>query len=467
MLVRWFAVTALPLCFACADVAPSDDVDVDIETPELAGASCQVSGTDASKSLMVTDPVVLARFDFPRTMTQILGSDAPGIFSLFMEKWGFNPPDPNRFGVVTPRAEYILATRGNPIDPNDPVQFKPVAIVNRFDLAPKNGDTCGEYRIIYAMSSTHPEVGGRAFIIFEAALPNPDPAKGIKGCLPVAQFWQGLSNLTSSRALADALEKFYYLGTAIAGVGPAVDIHNYGHSVFDGTEHPPGPGQIRTNMFISSFIAPSQWHLREFTTHEDCFPGCAASLRMVTTSNNPANTLFEGTAERSGAFRTAFRRQVGALSSSDPATIGMFTARPYLTAESVSQPDGRAGETSVRYASLAGTKITTAVNAELVKRKSSLTATNIFDRATTQTCAGCHQLSNNADLGNNVRWPQSLGFVHVDEQRNLSPALTTTFLPHRLTVLEKFINKNCGQAKRQADVDDGLTVGGAPVGAAN
>jgi hypothetical protein len=43
--------------------------------------------------------------------------------------------------------------------------------------------------------------------------------------------------------------------------------------------------------------------------------------------------------------------------------------------------------------------------------------------------ARCHQNSNGAEIAPNVKWPPSKFFVHVDEQGNLSLALTKQFLP--------------------------------------
>jgi hypothetical protein len=43
------------------------------------------------------------------------------------------------------------------------------------------------------------------------------------------------------------------------------------------------------------------------------------------------------------------------------------------------------------------------------------------------SCGGCHQNSNDTKIAPNVNWPKSKSFVHVDEQGNLSPALTKQF----------------------------------------
>jgi len=66
------------------------------------------------------------------------------------------------------------------------------------------------------------------------------------------------------------------------------------------------------------------------------------------------------------------------------------------------------------------------------------------------SCAGCHRLSNNADLGAGITWPPSLGFTHVTERVTevvngetryvLSDALVNNFLPHRKEVLDDYLN---------------------------
>ena len=87
-------------------------------------------------------------------------------------------------------------------------------------------------------------------------------------------------------------------------------------------------------------------------------------------------------------------------------------------------------------------------------------------RAETQSCAGCHQFSNNASLGGGLTWPSSLGFVQVDERSNLSPALHNVFLPHRQQVLQSFVAGGvCGLRPfplPQFTPPIGLTPGGTP-----
>ncbi len=54
---------------------------------------------------------------------------------------------------------------------------------------------------------------------------------------------------------------------------------------------------------------------------------------------------------------------------------------------------------------------------------------------------GCHQNSNDTKIAPNVNWPKSQSFVHVDEQGNLSPALTEQFLPAQAALLADYWQK--------------------------
>src|SRR5262249_42430976 len=76
---------------------------------------------------------------------------------------------------------------------------------------------------------------------------------------------------------------------------------------------------------------------------------------------------------------------------------------------------------------------------------SPLTLAAIVNRAQVLSCAGCHELSNNAEVAPGVRWPPSLGHVHVTEREidnrvpsgryRISRTLHELLLPHRAAVL--------------------------------
>ena len=471
-------VFALAGCVAASDEAettPTSDSNA-----ALAAVPCaDVSGTDIAKSLVVTDAEVLANFSFARVMNRVRATadvasteTSLGVFQRWMKTFGStaadgdcNDPsiDPNKYGLRCPRpAEAKLGTV-NPFAATATVTWKPVGLFNRFDLAPASGAHCGEYRIVYAMqTSAGAPVGGRAFIIFEAALANPTPALGIEGCLPVARFWQGLSTDTVTNRAAK-LEKFYFTGTAIAGVAPVVKAAHYGLSTNAGA---PTVGQIRTNFFVDG----NEWHLREFKTKRTCTDAanpatCALAIAHVTVKTNPANELFEGTHARSAAYRTELSTRLPTLLSSDVTAIGLSVSDRFNEFESVENGD------NVVYSSHSGTEMRTAIQTKLTSLSSKLTVDNVLDRATTQTCAGCHLFSSGKSLGGTATWPRSLGFLHIDESSRLSPALTGTFLPKRKAVLEKFINDRCtgvaAAASAPAPAGEELTVGGSSVGASN
>lgn len=437
-----------------------------------------VSGTNTARSLAVVDPTALAKFGFSRTMTRIrstanvASTDALlGIYQRWMKTFGSsaaagdcNDPsiDPSGYGLVCPRPDELLLSTVNPFATTAAVTFRPVAIINRFDLAPANGAHCGEYRIVYAMNSTNGSIGGRAFFIFEAALPNPTPSQGLEACLPVAQFWQALSVDGSATSRAAKLEKFYFTGGAVPGFAPAVNAAHYGLAQQTATQRT--AGQVRTNFFVN-FV---EWHLREFKLRRKCtntadVATCALSFEHVTVKENPAEELFGGTHPRRDAFVTNFLTQVPLLAAGNVNLVKMKTGANFNEFESISQAQ------AVRYSTPGVTIAATrdAIRQKLVSIGSTLTVNNILDRATTQTCAGCHEVSNGAPLGGGLTWPSTNGFVHVDEQSALSPALTTTFLPRRKVVLERFINDRCDGSTPAAAAMEGMTVGGSPEGAAN
>jgi hypothetical protein len=418
--------------------------------------TCPVPTLDSTRSLMITDPTALANFSFQRVMDAITTSGHATNTSLAMyQAWmatfaNCSDPkiDPNGYGIRCPRIESTLGSI-NPFQPTG-AHFVPVALANRFDLAPRSGADCGEHRIVFALQGGN----GRAFIIFEGRLPNPTPASGIAGCTPVADFWAQLSTDPSATSRAAKLDSFYFTG--LPGFEPVVAASHYGlaNSISTGTR---STGQIRTNMFIQA----QQWNLREFQLSKPCALGasCTLSVENVTAKVNPADELFRGTHANAPAFQAAFLAQIPALSKNTAATIGMTNGNNFNEFESVSS-----GSTDTLYANFTQASFRTQIAAAITNPN--LTVNNILDRATTQTCAGCHQLSSgpHAQLGDGVVWPASLGFVQINEQSQLSPALTTSFLPNRSSVLTSFLRAQCNGTPIP---DDGTTLSGGPIDAAN
>ena len=80
------------------------------------------------------------------------------------------------------------------------------------------------------------------------------------------------------------------------------------------------------------------------------------------------------------------------------------------------------------------------------RAQAGLSPENVVARAQALSCAGCPQLSPKQDMGGNLgNWPDSLVFTHTTEQQTeqgpdgerfaISPALSGTFIPHRVDVI--------------------------------
>jgi hypothetical protein len=431
---------------------------------EVCDQECAPAPTDLFKSFVVVDDEILKRFPLRRVLDQLTTSagTSNSADDIWKQWWssqrvrvGGDPAHHpfcddnggtiNGFPITCPREEELLA--------NERLEtHAPVALFNRFDLAPMDGAHCGEYRIVYAMGgddeaaklqsgSSSPEVrSGRNFVIFEGVLPNPHPECGLAACLPVAQFWQGLSSEPSVTVRADRLEEFYFKG--ICDFEPVVLPEHYGLDCRDGSGYGGACGQIRTNQFVEK-----EWNLREFTLRRD---SGELIVQQTTVAQNPHFSLFSSFAPLFPSFEPDYLAQ---LDRQVPVpdgvnVIGAATSPRFDAGESVAQGGPLANDY------LPDAAFHASIGSELgaLGIPGTASSTDAAERATAQSCGGCHELSNSDDLGNtagfgpNVIWPDSLRFVHVDEASNLSPALLTEFLPHRQTVMDNYLATTCGES---------------------
>ncbi|MEC8022337.1 MAG: hypothetical protein VX223_00285, partial [Myxococcota bacterium] len=407
---------------------------------------------DKNLSLIVTDTAALELFPHDEVLGQILATSGSTnatqtANTVFQQWWGSQRErtalDPahhpfcddnggqiNGFDIACPRAESVLEN-------HVPNTHTPVALVNRFDLAPLNGGHCGEYRIVYALTNGAP---GRNFIIYEAVLPNPDPACGIESCRPVAEFWASLTDEPDASVRAALLQDFYFNG--LPGFAPVIQAAHYGLGS-------PVAGQIRTNQFMGG-----PWNLREFNTALECDPAdpatCDLLIRQTTVKGNPSPSVVDGSAGTplTNDFETDFIAQLPLLTpaTEDINQLLMDTSDDFNTGESISQ--GGSPNSSIYFPSFA---LATAIDNALPVT-SNLGSGDIIARLQTQTCGGCHQTSGNANLGTQdsgaapLMWPaKSPMFVHIDENSTLSNALVMPggFLDARKSVLEEFLVLTC------------------------
>ncbi|MBS2011413.1 MAG: hypothetical protein JST00_00765 [Deltaproteobacteria bacterium] len=435
---------------------------------ETIGSTSQalVSNTDVFKSLLVRDGAIVSAFSLQRVFGRLLQTTAtalrpgesldPGETDLvvFRRWWatfgratpttlGCDSPgiDPEGYGLAgkCPRTfEANLFVTNNPFLSTSPARVVPIALVNRFDLTPSSGATCGEARIVYQIVGAALGARGRGTLNFAAAVPNPRPSAGLDGCLPVARFWQSLSDDPDVASRKAKLEAFFFTGSA--EIPAIVDARNFGFVGTDGVAAIAGrPGQVE---FDGALENDREWHLREHRLRAACPTSttCQLQFEHIVAPANPAEELFAGTHPKAASFRAELVTQVSRLARPSLDTITMTTSSEFNQYESSSEAGGGIPSSDVRFKGVADGAMRTAIATELTRLGSPLTVDNILDRATTQTCGGCHRQSNNVNLGGGLVWPASNGFTHI-QSGQVSPALVNVFLPRRKQILEAFINR--------------------------
>jgi hypothetical protein len=438
----------LAIVGACVapDPAPGDDGPGDVS--DRGGIGVVESGVtvtnvtiDPRRSLAVTDVALQAHFTLEAVMNQLAAqSQTPGLTGqqLFQQLW--DTQNTTAAGVTTTRhcdAEggtlngFPYSCRAEGAMASSPMSlFSIVGVYNRFDLASPDGYDCGEYRMVFARND-----GRRAFIIFEAVLPNQvfDRFDGVFGCRPVEEFWAQLSSVADPAVRAARLRDFFFQG--LPNFGPVISVANYGR--FGGIRQ----GQVRVNQFVQ---AP--WELHEFKLSR-ATASAPYQFVPVSVKVNPFGDLFRtgGTHPRTAAFQQFFPSQVHKLALDDINRFDMTITNQFNTGESNVDATGN-------YSTLfsPASPFAAAIQAELTRIGSSLTPANIVARAQALSCAGCHQLSNGANLGGGMTWPASAGFVHSTEFQEtgpdgprfrISPALTNVFLPNRANILQAFLSR--------------------------
>lgn len=360
--------------------------------------------------------------------------------------------------------------------------YVPLALVNRLDLAHEGWRNCGEYRIVYGEILALP--GARNLIIFEGVLPNPTPGCR-SGCKPVMQMWKSLSAMSSASDRAAKLEEFFYTG--LPGFRPVVHVDHYSSKGATGAYGASGSGQIRTNQFATT----SRWMLKEFKTVLNCSSTpCKFEIVPIPVKVNPWGTLWNEDIANAPAhplngpalaFQNSTLAQTALLGDATLMRIGYSVSPQHNAPQSFSQapvapPFGTPSSQPpfdvwhdqylTQFNAAVGPVNTFRTGVQAGAAVHGLTATQLLKRATTQSCAGCHQPSAFGLLTANsigpaltptgttvTNWPNSLGnFVHVEtmpqaltelstpafasnQGHALSPALRDVFLPDRKNFL--------------------------------
>jgi hypothetical protein len=453
---------------------PPEDPPFDPITP----TSCDPKITVKShgSALLVRDPAALAGFQLERVLKQLIllsgdGSSTPEQLlqqmfdtenttagGVFTDTPHCDDPTNGAFknapAINCPRAEGALATSAGLFTPGHPDYFAPVAVVNRFDLTPDSVQSCGEYRIVFAKWSGRSDPNNRVFLIFEGALQSPSPGD-LNACRPIAKMWAGLDQVQDPAVLAERLEEFYFTG--IAGFMPLVHPNNLGLLGKDDDAYGAPSGQVRLSQRMQ---APLE--MREFRVRFAPMAGVERlSLVPVTVKNNPLPELFDSSTTTPLAldFRSQFTgMQIQSLGAKSVARVRMAISNNFTTGESAISGPAQAnywgrvtsGGDSAAFLADLNQQINASQVGSACPPEDPLTARSILDRASTQTCAGCHAptqfLGFERKIGCGLIWPNSLGEVHIDEQGTLSPALTQVLLPRRAKVLATYLQGCDAQA---------------------
>lgn len=415
---------------------------------------------DARRSFAVTDQAILDGFSFERVVTAIVERSGVSMRPALLIQQLLDTQNPKP-GLISPGAPHCddFLTNGQPSfngvirhcptpqgvfaerDPFLTADYVPLGIFNRFDQTPPDGANCGQYRIIFAkrLNGGTPSVPERFHFIFEAVLPNPNPAAGLAGCRPVAEFWATLSNVDSAAERRAKLETFFFTG--LPGFEPVFDPSHY--TLESG-------GGIRT-VQVAGAGGSSLAHFFQFRLAKR---NGSLIAEPDVLENMPLGTLFDARVQGQAGrdFRDEFIRQVANLAINDVNRMFVNIPRQYLMAENDPADVSPLGIPSINYnsglQSPDGVAFRDRIDAELKRIGSTLRPQDIITRVETQGCVICHAGSGN--IGGGLRFPNALLFQqHVDESLTengeagprfqISPAMKDFFIPHRMEILKNFL----------------------------
>jgi len=310
---------------------------------------------------------------------------------------------------------------------NDIDKFFLTAIVNRIDFMPANGANCGQQRMVFANPSQ-----GRAFMIVEAVVPNPNPDFGVKGCLPLAQFWMDQNSIDDPFARGQRLVNAFLKGDptlAQDGFGPFYIAENL----------TAGTGQIRTNQFDSD-----PWTLREFKLSLD---GDQIKAIPFPTAEAPNGALWD---ENSGLPQGEECRQ-NFLSAMDGLLTDDVNRMSFVV-----DPKCRDAESRNDFSQAYQFRLSDGFRRTLDDKLAGTGLNGLDIAARAQfagSCIGCHNEASGSNLGHGIAAPISFDFPQILEFTTsdcgsssrtsscfqVSNAVQQVFLPGRLNIMSNLL----------------------------
>lgn len=412
-----------------------------------------------------------------RNPSSVSDAEAKDLLKTLLVGFGatkLNNEDGNISFNVIPRGGEQALTADDLLDPSGPMRMVPVALFNRIDLAPADHAHCGEYRIVYAKSGPRGsngkvEFNKRMTLIFEAALPNPDPSGDRAQCEAVWRLWKSFASNSNDAQIGQKLARFYFEGGKLdtqMEFQPVVHFSHYGVI---------GAGQVRANAFVTDDTSLN-WHLRQWEVHFDQKdPNKAPNFEAKAVNETPFRGYFSADPKHAspppgtdpgrfnaltGQFQSTFVSDnvsfqqllaVDALAAiPGPPTITVgdlinhvgvnIDDKFYAVEADAGTPGGKSPDDPI-----AAISTNMAFKSAIAQRIKDLkvgaacgtTSDHVLNRMGAMTCGGCHQFSNTKEIAPNVKWPSSLTFVHVNEDGELSDLLKDRFLPFRFSLMDK------------------------------
>jgi hypothetical protein len=455
-----FAGMALAVAPGCGDNTGNPAVDAAPPAPDAAPPPDAPDNGEVTieRSILINDAETLGAGDFSlrRTVQAIIDSSEgeestpedfiASLLATFNDASRANP-DNNLTIPVDVRSGEAGLSPSDLLDPANAKGLRVVGIFNRFERIPMMGEFCGSARLVYVMPTDAANNGSTLTLMFDAAVPNPDMAQGREGCRVVAEFWAGLSDIDDPADRAEALETFFYVGTA--DLPAVVSFNNFQAS-----------GGITTDHFINGV----KWQMRTFNTGLDA---AMVPVARPVRSNTPVTEFFDSDFDPAtagaawadtdpavfAAQRTAFQQDFTAMqltrlsmpeASGNALTaqsivlgFGVVFGNPYRDFQSDSDDTDNG---AVHADDTFRNAITTGL------ASTDLTADIVLNRANALTCGGCHFSAVGDPVGEDgngdpVMWPDTApgGFVHINEDREISELLETYWLPDRLAKLNTYL----------------------------
>jgi hypothetical protein len=432
--------------------------------PEFPACDPARSVSSDSPALLERDPAALAGFSLERVLLRLSETAGGSALPLEMLQRLFDTLNTAAMGAYAdnvhcddaanrafqnarpaecPRAEGVLATSGALLTPESADSFVPVAIVNRFDQAPQNFPTCGEFRIVFAKRSGRTDARDRLLMIFEGVLPNPSHA--MAGCVPVADFWARLPTLASAAERGARLEQFFFEG--LPRFGPVIHAKNFGLGSFNCRYE--SCGRVRLGLGMQE-----PWDFREFSLSKGTATeaGSPSYFAPAPLNDTPVSGLFDfyGIDPKLVDFRSALRSWAWEVASAPTVTQMRIDVGDFF----VAGDSALAGPASPNFLErVRGSDSMNSILSEIDQGLATpaiecpegdpITHESVFQRITALTCAGCHApeqlVSPSRRVGCGLVWPNSLGEAHIDEHGTLSDALVHTLLPQRADVLSTYL----------------------------